>query len=63
MPMRVGVAILSRLGSLKVIFFQCDVLAKVVPRYIEVDIFARLGYYGEIGRFQEDLCQFFCRPP
>jgi hypothetical protein len=63
MPMRVGVAMLSRLESLKVIFLQCDVLAKVVPRYIEVDMFARSGYYREIGRFQEDLCPFFCWPP
>jgi hypothetical protein len=66
MPMRVGVAMLSwfgKLESLKVIFFQCGVLAKVVARYIEVDIFARLGYYREIGLFQEDLCQFFCWPP
>jgi hypothetical protein len=49
MPMRVGVAMLSGLERLKVIFFRCGVLTQVAPRYIEVDIFARLGYNREMG--------------
>jgi hypothetical protein len=40
MPTKVGVAMLSGIESLKVIFFQCGILTKVAPRYIEVDIFA-----------------------